>query len=157
MISDKLSFIALENGYVWGTVGRQKEDEFRSIKPDLRDWIALLHAELNEENGKTIYAGLPSWKSKGRHSVDDIDVAAAYPSTTIALNVSNKTTRLEVCQIEGLDRMDYRKVGINYASSPQANAVELCNVIYGMPAISDISTFYTNTVKPFIEKEKEAA
>lgn len=157
MISDKLSFIALENGYVWGTVGRQKEDEFKSIKPDLRDWIALLHAELNEENGKTIYAGLPSWKSKGRHSVDDVDVLGAYPHATVALNVSNKTTRLEVCQIEGLDRLEYRKLGVNYASSPQANAVELCNMIYGMPQLSNISNFYTNTVKPFVEQEKEAA
>jgi outer membrane protein len=56
-----------------------------------------------------------------------------------------------------LDRLEYRKLGVNYASSPQANAVELCNMIYGMPQLSDISNFYTNTVKPFVEQENSRA
>lgn len=154
MISDKLSFIALEHGYVWGTVGRKKEDIWKDIKPDLRDWIALLHAELNEDKGKPIYAGLPSWRSRGRGDTDDIDVTGAYPHITVSLNVSNKTTKLEVCEIEGLDRFEFRRVGVNYASSPIANAVTLCNTIYGMPQLTEINSFYENTVLPFL---KEAA
>lgn len=157
MISDKLSFIALEHGYVWGTVGRKKEDLLKEIKPDLRDWIALLHAELNEDKGKAIYAGLPSWRSRGRGDTDDIDVTGAYPHITVSLNVSNKTTKLEVCEIEGLDRYEFRRVGVNYASSPIANAVTLCNTIYGMPQLTEINSFYENSVLPFINENKKAA
>lgn len=154
MISDKLSFIAMKEGYVWGTVGRKKEDIWKNLKPDLRDWIALLHAELNEDKGKCLYAGLPSWRSKGRGDTDDIDVAGAYPHVTVALNVSNRTTMLEVCEIEGLDRIEFRRVGVNYASSPIGNAVTLCNTIYGMPQLTDINSFYEESVIPFV---KEAA
>lgn len=157
MISDKLSFIALKNGYVWGTVGRSKEDPLKELKPDLRDWIALLHAELNELKGKTLYAGLDSWKSKGRGDTDDIDVTGAYPHVTVSLNVSNKTTQLEVCQIEGLDRIEYRRLGVNYASSPVANAVTLCNTIYGMPHLTEINTMFVNEIKPFVDELKKAA
>lgn len=154
MISDKLSFIALEHGYVWGTVGRKKEDIWKEIKPDLRDWIALLHAELNEDKGKAIYLGLPSWRSRGRGDTDDIDVTGAYPHITVSLNVSNKTTKLEVCEIEGLDRFEFRRIGVNYASSPIANAVTLCNTIYGMPQLTEINTFYEETVIPFLNQKK---
>lgn len=154
MISDKLSFIALEHGYVWGTVGRKKEDVWKDIKPDLRNWIALLHAELNEDKGKPIYAGLPSWRSRGRGDTDDIDVTGAYPHITVSLNVSNKTTKLEVCEIEGLDRTEFRRVGVNYASSPIANAVTLCNTIFGMPQLTEINSFYEETVIPFLTKKK---
>lgn len=153
MISDKLSFIAADHGYVWGTVGRKKEDIWKEIKPDLRDWIALLHAELNEDKGKAIYEGLPSWRSRGRGDTDDIDVTGAYPHITVSLNVSNKTTKLEVCEIEGLDRFEFRRVGVNYASSPTANAVTLCNTIFGMPQLTDINSFYEESVIPFIEKK----
>lgn len=156
MISDKLSFIAREHGYVWGTVGRKKEDLLKEIKPDLRDWIALLHAELNEDKGKAIYAGLPSWRSRGRGDTDDIDVTGAYPHITVSLNVSNKTTKLEVCEIEGLDRIDFRRVGVNYASSPIANATTLCNTIFGMPQITDINSFYEESVIPYLNKKKAA-
>lgn len=155
MISDKLSFIALEHGYVWGTVGRKKEDVWKEIKPDLRDWIALLHAELNEDKGKPIYAGLPSWRSRGRGDTDDIDVTGAYPHITVSLNVSNKTTKIEVCEVEGLDRIEFRRLGVNYASSPIANAVTLCNTIYGMPQLTDINSFYEESVIPFIKEAKE--
>lgn len=155
MISDKLSFIALEHGYVWGTVGRKKEDVWKDIKPDLRDWIALLHAELNEDKGKAIYAGLPSWRSRGRGDTDDIDVTGAYPHITVSLNVSNKTTKVEVCEVEGLDRIEFRRLGVNYASSPIANAVTLCNTIYGIPQLTEINSFYEESVLPFIKEARE--
>lgn len=156
MISDTLSFIALEHGYVWGTVGMRKEDKWKEIKPDLRDWIALLHAELNEMNGESIYAGLDSWSSMGHPHVDDIDVTAAYPTAGITLNISNKTTRLEVCEVEGLDRMEHRRLGINYASSPMANATTLCKTIYRMPDLTEITEFYDDRVIPYIREKKAA-
>lgn len=159
MISDKLSFIAMEHGYVWGTVGRKKDDPLKELKPDLRDWIALLHAELNELNGIPLFRGLQDWRSMGRGDTDDIDVTGAYPHVTVSLNVSNRTTQLEVCKVEGLDRMEFRRLGVNYASSPVANASTLCNTVYNMPNLTEVCNFYVNEVVPFVEgsEVKEAA
>lgn len=150
LISDELSFIALKHGYVWGTVGRRKDDKYKKLKPDLKDWIALLHTELVHNNGKNIFKDLPSWKSRAHSSVTDIDIVSSYPSVGIALNVSNKTTRFEVCSIEGLDRIDFRRLGVNYASSPTGNATTLANTIYGLPDLTEIKEFYTKVVLPSI-------
>ena len=155
LISDELSFIALKHGFVWGTVGSTKKDRFKDLKPDLRDWIALLHTELNEDNGIPIFKGLKSWRSRGHGATNDIDVTGAYPHVTVALNVGNRTTKIEVCQIQGLDRFEFRRLGVNYASSPTANATTLANTIFGLPNITEIKDFYLNTVVPFIKKENK--
>lgn len=155
LISDELSFIALKHGYVWGTVGSAKKDKFKDLKPDLKDWIALLHTELNEDNGIAVFKGLPSWRSRGHHSVSDIDVTGAYPHVTVALNVSNKTTKFEVCNVDGLDRIDFRRFGVNYASSPTANATTLAKTLYSIPDMAEIKKFYVSEVLPHVNKEKE--
>lgn len=156
LISDELSFIALKHGYVWGTVGSTKKDKYKDLKPDLRDWIALLHTELNEDNGISVFKTLPSWRSRGHHSVSDIDVTGAYPHVTVALNVSNRTTKFEVCKIDELDRIDFRRFGVNYASSPTANATTLAKTLYSLPDMAEIKEFYVKEVIPFIQtKEKE--
>jgi hypothetical protein len=122
----------------------------------------LLHSELNEDNGKCIYQDLNHWKSKGHGATNDIDVTGAYPHITVAENVSNKTTQVEVCAIEGLDRIEFRRFGVNYASSPEANATELAKVLYGMPEITEIRDYYVNIILPAVnddskEEEKKAA
>lgn len=161
LVSDGLSFICLKNGYVWGTVGRShsrketKEDKIKKIVPDRSDWIALLHSELNEDIGIPLFAGLPDWRSRGQRDVTDVDISSGYPSSGIAMNVSNKTTMIEVCEIEGFDRFDFRSLGVNYASSVPANACQLAKAIYDVPDNTDMKEFYLNEVLPFIEKEKQ--
>ena len=154
LISDELSFIALKHGFVWGTVGNVKKDKWKDLKPDLRDWIALLHTEMCEDNGKAIYAGLPSWKSRAHGSTNDVDIIGSYPHVGLALNVSNRSTRLEVCRIEGLDRLKFRELGVNFASSPIANATSLANTMFGLPQIGDMKEFYTSVVLPALNGEK---
>lgn len=153
LISDELSFIALKHGYVWGTVGNMKKDKFKDIKPDLRDWIALLHTELNENNGVCLFKGLDGWKSSGHGSTSDVDIGGSYPNTTISMNVGNRTTKVEVCNIEGLDRIEFRRLGVSYASSPLANATTLANIIFGLPDFTEIKDFYFNVVLPDLQNK----
>ena len=141
-ISDELSFVAKDNGYVWGTRGTTSKDELDDLKPDLKDWIALLETEKNEDMGKALFIGMPGIRSRGRGLTDDIDVTGAYPTATVALNVSNKTTRMEACKIEGLNRFQFREVGVNYASSPKANALSLCTTLHRFPTITEIEQVY---------------
>lgn len=145
-ISDELSFIAKQNGFIWGTRGTNGKDELDDLKPDLKDWIALLETEKNEDMGKVLFKGLPSIRSRGRGLTDDIDVTGAYPTATVALNVSNKTTRMEACRISGLNRFQFREVGVNYASSPKANAISLCQTLHKFPGVEEIEKVYDDLV-----------
>ncbi len=122
------------------------KDELDDLKPDLKDWIALLETEKNEDMGKALFIGMPGIRSRGRGLTDDIDVTGAYPTATVALNVSNKTTRMEACKIEGLNRFQFREVGVNYASSPKANALSLCTTLHRFPTITEIEKVYNKLV-----------
>lgn len=141
-ISDELSFIAMDEGYVWGARGRGLKDEFDQYKPDLSDWIALLETEKVEELGKYLFLGMDSVRSRARGTTDDIDVTGAYPTGSVASNVSNKTTRMEACKIEGLDRIEFREVGVNYASSTNANAISLARTLHRFPSLEEALYIY---------------
>lgn len=145
-ISNELSFIAEEHGFIWGTKGRgSKDDPDKKLdvhKPTLGEWIALLETEKNADNGKAIFIGMPGIRSRGRGLTDDIDVEGAYPTATVALNVSNKTTRMEACAIQGLNPLQFREVGVNYASSPKANAVSLCQTLHGFPGYEEMDNVF---------------
>ncbi|QAU04339.1 hypothetical protein [Vibrio phage 2 TSL-2019] len=142
-ISNELSFIAEEHGYIWGTKGRGgKKDELDQHKPTLGDWIALLETEKNADNGKAVFIGMPGIRSRGRGLTDDIDVEGAYPTATVALNISNKTTKIEACAIQGLNPIQFREVGVNYASSPKANAVSLCATLHRFPGYEEMDEIF---------------
>lgn len=147
IISDELSIIAKQHGYVWGTTGTVKTDEFDKYKPALSKWIALLETEKNAELGKALFVGMPGIKSRGRGSTSDTDVSGAYPSGTVAGNVSNKTTRIETCRIEGLDDLEFRRVGINYASSPEANAIYLASILHRFPNLNEIDSVWAKILE----------
>lgn len=153
-ISDELSFIAQEYGKVWGTCGNNNKSEFDKYKQDLSDWIALLETEKNSDKGVAIFEGMPTIRSRGRLLVDDLDVTGAYPYGTFTENVSNYTTQIEVCNIQGQDRYGFRKVTVNYASSPKANCVYLCNALHGFPKLTEVEEVWEEILK---QEAKKAA
>ena len=145
-ISDELSFIAKEHGYVWGCTGQKKGDWVEKL-PTLGDWIALLETEKNAEKGKVLFEGLADVISLARGLTDDIDVTGAYPTATVALNVSNKTTRMEVWKIQGADDMKFREIAVNYASGVEANAMSLGYDLFRFPKIKDLQTVFETHMK----------
>lgn len=133
LISDTLSFMGRERGYVWGSTPGNRDTSFSEKLPTLGDWIALLDTEKNASFGKALFGGLFDVFSNGRNDTSDIDVEGAYPHATLALNVSNKTTMMEVYQIQGADPMKFREIAVNYASSTEANAFGLCHDLFRFP------------------------
>jgi hypothetical protein len=133
LISDTLSFMARERGYVWGSTPGNRDKSFSEKLPTLGDWIALLDTEKNASFGKALFAGLDDVFSNGRTDTSDIDVEGAYPHVTLALNASNRTTMMEAYQIQGADPMKFREIGVNYASSTEANAFGLCHDLFRFP------------------------
>jgi len=104
----------------------------------LGDWIALLETEKNASKGYILFDGLYDVYSNGRSAVSDVDVAGAYPYATVTENVSNYTTQIEVCRIQGKDPLKQREIAVNYASSPEANAVMLCEELFGFPSYDTV-------------------
>lgn len=142
IISDTLSFVAKKYGYVWGCTGARREKPFTDILPTLGDWIALLETEKNAAMGKVLFEGLSDVVSMARGLTDDVDVEGAYPTETVALNVGNKTTRMEATRIQGADMMKFREIGVNYGSSPQANAISLCYELFRFPKAGEIQEVF---------------
>lgn len=138
LISDTLSFIGRELGYVWGSVPAIRDKELLSQLPSLGNWIALLDTEKNASVGQLLFEGLLDVISQGRSDTSDVDVEGAYPHGTLCLNTSNKTTQMEVCAIQGADPIKFREIGVNYASSPQANAIGLSHELFRFPLIEDM-------------------
>lgn len=139
LISDKLSSIARERGYVWGSIPAHRDKTISDALPTLGNWIALLDTEkIAYGIGKPIFDGLSDVYSQGREDTSDIDVEGAYPTGTLTQNVSNKTTMMEVFQIQGADPLKFREIAINYASSPEANAVQLCEDLFRFPNFDNV-------------------
>lgn len=166
IISDALAYVARDNGYVWGCVGNSKKNEFNDILPTLGDWIALLETEKNASKGYKLFEGLYDVFSNGRSSVSDVDVEGAYPFATVTLDVSNYTTQIEVCKIEGKGPLKQREISVNYVSSPEANAVMLCEELFNMPSYDTVINVFekaidnnglTEKFSKFIEENQELA
>lgn len=163
LISDTLSFIARTNGYVWGCSPARRgtnarDDTFKKELPGLDNWIALLFTEQNVlHKGKQLFSGLYGLFTRLRGTTDDIDVEGAYPSETVALNVANKTTQMEVCKMQGKSPAKQREISINYACSPAANAISLCNELFNFPLTADaIDVFEAKLVELGLEEELKA-
>jgi len=142
LISDTLSFIARDHGYVWGSTPSQRDTRFTSRLPGLGDWIALLDTEKNASQGMFIFGGLFDVQSQGRAATSDLDVEGAYPTGTLTENVSNHTTMMEVYQIQGADEMQLREIAVNYASSPAANAINLSHKLFRFPEVDQMAAVF---------------
>lgn len=76
-----------------------------------------------------------------------LDVSASYPNGGAAFNISKETTHKELTSIVGVPVRAQRMSTINL-SSGHTNAVEICNKLYGMPAMETL-------LQAFIRSEKE--
>ena len=153
VISDTISFVARDNGFVWGSTPSKRDTSFTEQLPTLKNWIALLDTEKNASVGYAIFEGLADVISQGRRMNDDIDVEGAYPHGGLAGNVSNRTTQVETVRIEGADPNKFREIGVNFASSAEANAIGLCNSLFNFPEADKIQEAFERVM---IEQGKEA-
>lgn len=142
LISDTLSFVAKEHGYVWGSTPNKRDTYFSDRLPTLSNWIALLDTEKTADLGAFLFEGLDDVRSNGRGATSDLDVTGAYPTATVTGNVSNATTMMEVYRIQGADADQLREIAVNYASSPSANAIGLSQHLYRFPSVGQMVNIF---------------
>lgn len=133
-IAEAMHFDTAERGQIWGTTSDQMRTEIDDNLQDLSDWIIMLPTELVAQNGKAMFKELPKLLSYVRTSTNDIDVEGAYPTGTVIQNVDQMTTWMEMTMIEGLDRLEYRRIAVNLAAGGAINnAGELARMLYKAP------------------------
>jgi hypothetical protein len=113
-----------------------EEEEIAALETlSLAGWIITLPAHLTEDNGLQVIEENPTLKTNMRGFVFDSDATAAYPSATIACNVSKSTTKCELSVIEGIDPYVFKMQNINLVSSGNINALEYCTEMFNFPTL----------------------
>jgi len=135
-IVDDLHFFYMDRGKVIGSTGSEVEDENDSHVVGLRGWIVTLPANLVVNNGAAIILGLENIRSMLRYHLADLDIEGTYPTNQVVMNISKKTTLMEVVEIRGIPEATTRKIGINI-SGGVSNSVEICSQVYGLPTLSE--------------------
>lgn len=134
---DILTYFYLENGKVPGCVGADITSTLDENIIGLDGWIVTLPAHMVEENGLNCIEEFPELKTNFRVQTADDDIAQAYPTGEVILNISKETTHVEICEIHGIPEANRRRAGINLTSG-QVNAIEVGNELFGLPYIHTV-------------------
>jgi hypothetical protein len=133
--ADDMHFFVKDNKQkIIGSTSYDMTEDFDDETTGLSDWIVMLQANLDFENGLKIIVENTELQTNLRAHCADIDIVGAYPSNTIVANVSKETTRKELINIEGIDEETQRKQTINL-SGGRVNAVEICSTLFGLPTL----------------------
>ena len=136
-IVDAMFFFYLEHKKVMGV--KAYSDTNDKIL-GLDNWVITLKSHLVTENknryitvdGKTV-----DIVSNIRRNVCDADMSAAYPSSTIAANVSQETTHKEIVKIGEFNKEEFKSQNMDLMYGP-TNAVEYCSTMFDMPGVFEI-------------------
>lgn len=123
-IADGMHFQCLTENHVVGTCAGdiRVEDDGFVVKP--RGWIVTLAAYLAQDVGLKIIKDVPHKQTMATMHNADLDIEGTYPSIQVAMNACKETTVREIVQIEGLDEISKRTIGVNLS----AGAVNMCRI-----------------------------
>jgi hypothetical protein len=130
--------------------GEEKEEEYDTL--GLKGWIVTLPAHLMANLGIPVIAEDPNLRPNIRGYCFDSDSVSAYPSATIACNVSKETTRKEISSVEGIDETTFRLQNINLIYGN--NSVEYCTEMMGFPALDELEELIAGPSIPKIDPNK---
>lgn len=84
-------------------------------------------------------------------------MSSAYPTEGYIFNIGKEQTKRELCQVVGIDEKTKRRASLNL-TSPQMNALEICQDILKAPTLPDLLEAYEkDKAEGFPEPTKDAA
>lgn len=134
---DILHFFYEEHGMIAGCVGADITTEYDEDIVSMVGWIVTLPAYSVEDNGLFCIEEFPELRTMFRRQTADADILQAYPTGGVIMNISKKTTAIEVCSIDGVSDAARRRAGINLTGGA-TNAIEICNDVMNMPFVDDV-------------------
>lgn len=133
---DDLHYFYLARGGVIATTGVDMTDDNDESVVGLNDWIITLPAHLVADNGISLIDGYETLRSMVRIHLADLDIEGTYPTIQVVANISKETTLRELSRIKDISEQHQRITGINM-SGGVANAVEIGNMAFGLPTLSE--------------------
>lgn len=147
---NELHWECLESDMVISATAEDMVTDGDDETTDVSGWITMLYPHLLVENGLRIIKELKGICSKIYAFAADLDVEGAYPTNTSVMNVSKETT---VCELIAIHRANGSQIPeevvrlqtINF-SGGKTNAMEFCQIMFGMPSLDSIVEHYDNQV-----------
>ena len=136
-----MHWINLEDGYAYGTGGKNNEIELDKRLIGRDDWIVTLRADLLVKQGKNHFKDARKLITFIFRENADIDVTSSYPKSNSTLNTSRETLVKELISIEGVSERDRRDCGINL-SGGFVNAMEITKRLYSAPDVYQVLDYY---------------
>lgn len=140
-----MHWINLEDGYAYGTGGKNNEIELDKRLIGRDDWIVTLRADLLVKQGKNHFKDARKLITFIFRENADIDVTSSYPKSNSTLNTSRETLVKELISIEGVSERDRRDCGINL-SGGFVNAMEISKRLYSAPDVYQVLDYYDEDV-----------
>lgn len=137
--ADDLHFACLALGKVIGTTGSSNGGAYDHLIPKAGG--AVLPTENTFNVGINVINGLRHVSTLVSTLVNDIDLAAMYPNTGIAANVSRETKTSTLLQVEGFTAVQSQML-TSMLSSIEENAVPIATTFFDLPGYLDMETLY---------------
>jgi hypothetical protein len=158
---NNLHFFFQEKGLVIATTSNEMRDENDDRTIGLKDWIVTLPSfQVANDAGLRLIEECPEIHTLGFAMTADLDVSGTYPNLEMALNISKKTTKRELCEIIFKECQDpnerrieahraehvRRMQGINLTGGT-VNAVQFCVEMYSAPSFTQMSQAFNEEIR----------
>lgn len=122
-----------------GTTAPKSEEEVKADTEILsvKGWINTLSANRIRHTGLRIFEDAPQIVTYLYTHVADLDVSGAYPSNQEALNISRRTTVIEIVNHGSVPEQIGRMQGINLVCG-QTNALEFTQFMFRAPTLDQL-------------------
>lgn len=128
-------FYGYERGKIIASTGSNMLTEFDELMPKFGG--AVLNPNRTLEIGVNIIEEAPDIETRVCIGVNDLDVAAEYPSILASFNISKETKLSTVVAIHGYPSTSIEQCFANCVS-PIENAVWMANVFFGLPNYTEM-------------------
>lgn len=139
--ADSDHFFYLKHGKVITSTSKNMSTELDHMTLSVKDIIITLPAERVTKTGRSFVHGISNDRSRWSFHAGDIDLASSYPTTTVILNASPGTTRIETCKIGNLTDSEIKSVALDLTAS-KVNAVALSRKIYKVPNLEEALDYF---------------
>lgn len=127
------TYIYRNKNAVIGSTSDTMFNEWDKQLPPLDGWIVALDTTyIHEQQGLKCVKEYPYLHTRVFSHCADSDIRSSYPWGIIFMNVSRRTTKIEISQIQGVIRYDRYTFGLNLIGG-RVNSVSNARIGFGLP------------------------
>lgn len=143
------TYMLRERGGVIGSTSDTMFNEWDRQLPPLDGWIVALDTTyLDSHQGLKCVFENPFQETRVFTHNADSDITSSYPWGTIFMNMSRRTTKIEVSQLVGIHKRDRYTLGLNLIAG-RVNAMSNARIAFNLPDFNKTLDIYDEFVSEF--------